>query len=66
VVRWVKANRPKVGLFVVHTLNGEAAEAMVMDLALAGYDVCRAPFGQLIKSIQSLRAQAQPPQEELS
>ena len=37
VVRWVVANRPAVGRFVVHSLNEAAAVQMVADLRAAGY-----------------------------
>ena len=37
VVRWVVANRPAVGRFVVHSLNEEAGRRMVADLRAAGY-----------------------------
>ena len=37
VVRWVVANRPAVGRFIVHSLNQGAAEQMVADLQAAGY-----------------------------
>jgi hypothetical protein len=37
VVRWVVAQRPAVGRFIVHSLNQGAAEQMVADLQAAGY-----------------------------
>ncbi len=37
VVRWVVANRPRVGRFIVHSLNEGAATPMVADLQAAGY-----------------------------
>lgn len=44
VVRWIIENKPKVGLFVCHSLNGPARENMVMALRSAGYDVGTIPF----------------------
>lgn len=44
VVRWILKNKPKVGLFVCHSLNGPARENMVMALRSAGYGVETIPF----------------------
>lgn len=44
VVRWVVENKPKVGVFVCHSLNGPARENMVMALRSAGYEVANIPF----------------------
>jgi len=44
VVRWILKNKPKVGLFVCHSLNGPARENMVMALRSAGYGVGTIPF----------------------
>lgn len=44
VVRWIVENKPKVGLFVCHSLNGPARENMVMALRSAGYGAANMPF----------------------
>lgn len=47
VVRWVEANRPAVGRFVVHSLNYPAAAQMVGRLRDAGYEAEYVPFTRL-------------------
>jgi hypothetical protein len=45
VVRWIVANKPKIGQIFVHSYNVGAAHVMAQDLSKAGYAVVRAPFG---------------------
>lgn len=45
VVRWVKANKPQVGVFVIHSFNPPAANVMKMELLEAGYEAHYIPFG---------------------
>jgi hypothetical protein len=44
VVRWVVENRPKVGQFIIHSLNEPAAREMVRKLEDVGYNAFRMPF----------------------
>lgn len=44
VVRWVVDNKPKVGMFIVHSLNEPARANMVSKLCSAGYFVQGIPF----------------------
>jgi len=44
VVRWIAANRPQVGWFVVHSLNTPAGRAMQADLEDAGYGAAYLPW----------------------
>lgn len=48
VVRWVVANRPAVGRFVVHT-TGDQGRVMARDLALAGYRAEYVSFLDLLR-----------------
>lgn len=45
VVRWMVANKPKVGQVVIHSFNPPAAAIMKQDLINAGYDAHYIPFG---------------------
>lgn len=47
VVRWIVANKPKVGQFWVHSLNGKAAHEMVAQLRAAGYEADRVFYLQI-------------------
>ena|ERR1700723_2550299 len=49
VVRWIVANKPKVGKFVVHSCNIYAATAMTDTLLREGYEVERIPFTYLLE-----------------
>lgn len=44
VVRWIVENKPVVGLFVCHSLNGPARQNMFHSLKGAGFRVCEIPF----------------------
>ena len=44
VVRWILENKPKVSLFVCHSLNTPARQNMIAALANAGYFVANIPF----------------------
>lgn len=44
VVRWVEEHKPKVGRFVVHSMNHPAACEMMQRLVDAGYAVDYCPF----------------------
>ena len=43
-MRWIAANRPQVGWFVVHSLNTPAGRAMQADLEDAGYEADYLPW----------------------
>jgi hypothetical protein len=47
VVRWIVANRPAIGLIVVHSLNAGAANQMVADLRASGYSAHYCPVTYL-------------------
>jgi hypothetical protein len=51
VVRWIVANKPSIGLVVVHSMNIAAAPGMVANLTDAGYTACRIPFIVLMQHI---------------
>lgn len=57
VVRWIVANQPKVGRFVVHSLNQPAAREMTLKLVDAGYEVDQVGFLYLLdcQIIQNLQ-----------
>jgi CheY-like chemotaxis protein len=52
VVRWIVANKPKIGEVVVHSLNTPAANYMVQDLREAGYAASYIPFTTLYAAHQ--------------
>lgn len=54
VVRWMQANRPKVGRVMVHSLNAGAAVAMVDGLRASGITAQRSPFHFLAGDISNL------------
>ena len=47
VVRWIVANKPKIGKIIVHTHNTKAGNAMEEALLNAGYDVEYKKFGSI-------------------
>ena len=57
VVRWVVENRPKVGKFVVHTMNTPAGHAMCRALKGAGYEVKYQSFYRLINGYAGVDSQ---------
>ena len=44
VVRWICANKPKIGMIVIHTHNPPAAIRMEIELGQADYQASRIPF----------------------
>lgn len=44
VVRWVEQNLPKVGKFIVHSLNRPAREMMTAKLLDSGYNTIDCPY----------------------
>ena len=48
VVRWIVANKPKINVIVVHSLNRPAAGEMVFKLYDVGYNVSAIPFLHLV------------------
>lgn len=47
VVRWIMANKPTVGEFIVHSMNTPAANIMVSNLRRAGYVANYVPIYKL-------------------
>jgi CheY-like chemotaxis protein len=54
VVRWIVANKPKVGKFVVHTMNTPAGHAMCRALKRAGYAAKYQSFYRLYNGLPGL------------
>ncbi len=48
VVRWIVANKPKIGEIVVHTMNTPAGHGMVRALREAGYSACYRSFFRMV------------------
>ena len=46
VVRWIKTNKPRVKLFIIHSQNPHSGPIMVERLRAAGYDAWLVPFGE--------------------
>ena len=51
LVKWIAANRPKIGLVVIHTLNHPGGTLMFTELINSDYLVARIPFTTIDEAV---------------